>query len=1236
VVPLGGHVRRLRSAAMATVTDDSSRSLSVAGWEADGEQDSKSERYLARRLAAAGADYKSVALITFLLAVAVAALAWLSLGAVIEHWIVPGGLPRWARWSWLGAIVAAVTVIGMRWIAPLLWYRVNLVYAARVIEKEHPDLHNDLVNAVLVKAHPESSPPMVVRSLERRAARQLSGVPAEGMVDRGPAVRLAAALAVLVAAACVYQLLAPKSLVTSLARLAAPWSSLMPPSRVQFSAPRLHWRLPGDDRDPGVPGALEGQRLAVEAGTATLVRGRQLALATDIRGLRRDERPTVQIMPIRDDGSIDPAAAPWQGGMDRRRAATGAGDTYVAVLPDAARGIDRPLAFTIVAGDARGEPIRIAVVDSPSLLVREVRYDYPPYTRLAPEAVPWQGDVRAVEGTRVTVIAESNRPIDTAWLEFDGSGGRDRGMKVGASDLARATVSFDLRMNADRSGPEHAAYRLAFRPRGPAGAKEDPVAEQMDHRIEVVADLGPEVAIEHPRESPLRVPVDAPVAVRVRAFDPDFGLAHVGLEVRFRDGRALPDVPLLAQEKEGAFTGSATIVPARLGAAAGAVIEYRAVAVDTRPDQPNIAHTAWQSLIVDPSALPPPPDPRPDPSRQRQEQAEGGESPQPGADRPKEDGGQEDGSQEDANQSAPKQAGNDQRGGQDSQKKQQAGQRQDHTPDQSPSSEPEGENKPGQQSGGSEGEQKGQRQSPSAGNAGRPQQQPNQQSGDGGKSEGKQSGAGKNQPQPAAGGRDGEQRQPGGQAQSGGQGQADQKRDTVAADGTNDGKAMERILEHRREQERGKQGQGKEGQGQREQGQAGQGEEGQEDQGQGQREPARTELQQNKDGRVGKVTQQQNQNPEGEVDQQQQQTGENNVQQNLKGEVGDVTQQQSQNQKGKIKQDQSQSGANSVQQELNAEAKNVTQEQEQQQAGEVEQRQVQASENGVQQKSKGRLDDVTQQEQQKQGGQIKQQQRQQNKTDQQQATNESNDDVSQQHKQDQRDRVDQQQGGGKGQNSVSQGSQGQTDQAQTATSQDQQAQKQQGQSIIGQSQQHQTQQGQTLVDQTQQSQTQQGQSLVSQSQQGLGKEAKGANGQQQNREGEPDQTENSGSRETEWVEQDSARARNAADLAIQHLRDSLAAGHSDVLERLGWTEAQARAFLERWEAMRRLAGSDDPRDRGEFERAIRSLGLRPDGVRISRDVPADAKGGQAEGRRSRPPSEYRDQLKAYLQGTSAE
>jgi hypothetical protein len=122
----------------------------------------------------------------------------------------------------------------------------------------------------------------------------------------------------------------------------------------------------------------------------------------------------------------------------------------------------------------------------------------------------------------------------------------------------------------------------------------------------------------------------------------------------------------------------------------------------------------------------------------------------------------------------------------------------------------------------------------------------------------------------------------------------------------------------------------------------------------------------------------------------------------------------------------------------------------------------------------------------------------------------------------------------------------------------------------------------------------------------------------------------------EWGRQELENARNAADLAIAHLRDAVAQGRNDVLDELGWTPEQARAFLERWETMRRLADSPDPRQRGEFERVMRSLGLRPGGVSNSRDVPADEKGGQAEGRRSRPPSDYRERFKAFLQGASGE
>jgi len=107
-------------------------------------------------------------------------------------------------------------------------------------------------------------------------------------------------------------------------------------------------------------------------------------------------------------------------------------------------------------------------------------------------------------------------------------------------------------------------------------------------------------------------------------------------------------------------------------------------------------------------------------------------------------------------------------------------------------------------------------------------------------------------------------------------------------------------------------------------------------------------------------------------------------------------------------------------------------------------------------------------------------------------------------------------------------------------------------------------------------------------------------------------------------------------MAIEHLRDAVNSGDAEVLDELGWTPDEARAFLARWERMRQAAKDGDPTSRGEFDRAVKSLGMRPARVQSSRDVPVDVKGGQAEGRRSRPPSDYREQFRAFMQGGSAE
>ena len=224
---------------MATVSNRTSDPLAVAPWSAEASQDSKSEQYLAQRFAAASSDFKVMTVTTFLLGLAVAAVAWLVGGVLVEHWLVPCGLPAWARLVWFTlGVVASVLAVGW-WLGPLFLYRVNLVYAARAIERDHPELHNDLVNAVLVRERSGDSAEAVVKSLRRRAARRLSRVPYEGVVDRTPAVRLAWVLAALVCLTFVYWVLAPKNFVASAARLAAPWGAIAAPARVQIQQPVL-------------------------------------------------------------------------------------------------------------------------------------------------------------------------------------------------------------------------------------------------------------------------------------------------------------------------------------------------------------------------------------------------------------------------------------------------------------------------------------------------------------------------------------------------------------------------------------------------------------------------------------------------------------------------------------------------------------------------------------------------------------------------------------------------------------------------------------------------------------------------------------------------------------------------------------------------------------------------------------------------------------------------------------
>ena len=1175
---------------MATVSKSATDPLAVAAWTPDAGGESKSERYLAKRLAAAAADFKGVALTTFLLAVGVGAMLWLAVGIVAEHWLVRGGLPTWARWSWLAFGLALLAAAAVRWVLPLMRYRVNLVYAARVLEQEHPDLHNDVVNAVLARAHADETTPLVVKSLRRRAAKQLSGMSGDGAIDRMPALRLAYVLAAFVVAAGVYELAAPKSLVVSAARLVAPWLGVAAPSRVRIAAPALAWRMPG----AAEVGDADNRAIALVNGTGTLIRGRQVVVASEVRGLAGEEKPTLVVTPIGEDGMAEGAAAAgWRVPMTMA-----AGGRFAAVLPDIDRGLEQSVDLVIVAGDAKTDRIRVAVVDAPALLVREVRYDYPDYTGQPDETLPWQGDLRAIEGTQVTVVAESNHPLETASIDLGSDGKRDVSMTVDPKDLARARGTFSLRLSADRSAPEHASYRLMFQPKAASLSRREPATiDKMEYRIEVIPDLAPEISIEEPAEKVVRVPPDAPVTIRVQAVDPDFGLASVSVETRLQPGSEKPGQELLVGRRK-TFRGAATLIPAQLGVAAGGTLEYRAVAKDTRPDAPNIAVSNWQALKIDASAPPrPAPPPAADPHGQPGESRDGE---MPPGEQGEAGGGQEGEARDqggDSGEAGERQGDRGESGGEGAPPGD--GASGDDPSSEQGSSPAEPQRGKSGESGRDDGEQaKSQRQSDpkQGGEQGEPQEGEQQGSAEGGKPQDGAEGKSGNQPgqRQQQGSQDGDGTEPQGQGGTQQQG----SRPGNQQDGGAGGEKRDEQGGEQKPSGPGQQGGGRDGQ--TKPGGASQGS----DQRTGEREgqagtgdkPSARGQQGTKEGKPApKSTVASDGTDDGEAmerilehrQQSEKEGGGEHARENPPSEVApsDKGQPSEGQPSDKGQQGEGQQGEGQQGEGQQGEGK-----QGEGQQGEGKQGEGQPGEGqpGEGQPGEGAAGDAA-------SGQP--------------------------------------QAGTAGQGSKPAG--GGQQREQPAAGRD-------GEQAGGQPQARPGDEGQAAGNE--EGGDQPGQPGDESSKPGEAEAAAGSPsgaGGQANGGTKPGVTAAGGDatrqdREMEWGEQDLAHARNAADLAIEHLRQAVESGDGGVLDDLGWSPQQARDFLARWEAMRRMARSGDQRQRGEFEQAVRSLGLRPAGVGSSREVPADVKGGQAEGRRSRPPSDYREQFKAFLQGTAAE
>jgi len=528
------------------------------------------ETAIDRRLERTRRQVKSVDVLVNLMTLAAGGLLYVLGVGLLDHWAVKGGLGFGTRLGlWLFLVVVGGWYAARR-VIPHLLRRINPVYAAHSIEQQRPALQNSLVNFLLLRSHKEGVNQAIFQAVEQRAAVDLQAVPADVAVDHRRVVRISYVLAAVCTLVIVYFLLSPKSLWVSGQRLMWPWTRTPAPTRVTFDK--------------------------IEPGDATAFHNEFLTVSAEVTGLKSDEAVVLHYTTA-DQQIVDE-------GVPLKRV----GDSsflWRATLPPDARGLQQDLDYRLIAGDARSPTFHVHVQLTPTIRVERVEYHYPAYTELSSRVVEGEEDLKALEGTEVTLHATANEEIARAEIDLDCTG--KPGLRMSAQGTA-ATGKLTLRLKPDdRSQPEYASYQLRFVDRY---KRDNP--QPIRHRIEVLPDEPPQVQFVSPEEPEIALVESGRLEIRVRAVDPDFALRRVALEAEVR-GKRLTIPPLLEKRipddpHKGEFVGTYRFEPAKLGLKEGTQVTYWAVAEDNKTDAqgeaaPNRTETARRQIeIVRPGA----------------------------------------------------------------------------------------------------------------------------------------------------------------------------------------------------------------------------------------------------------------------------------------------------------------------------------------------------------------------------------------------------------------------------------------------------------------------------------------------------------------------------------------------------------------------------------------------------------------------------------------------------------
>jgi hypothetical protein len=515
------------------------------------------QQYIDDQLGRTRRRVKWVDLATSLTVLTIGVVVYAVAAAVIDHWVVPGGLGFVGRLILLLGLLGGIAAFVVTNLLPLVLRKVSPVYAAAAIE-QGGTMKNTLINFLLLRKQPAGVADGLLDAMKEQAAVRLSKVPADAPVDRTSLLRWSWVLAAVLVAAIGYGLGSPKNAFLSFRRVLFPWAPIAAPTRVHI-----------ESLEPGTVDRPRDDVVPIRVRTTGLRSTDTVVLYVSATGNPADDVP----VPMQsDDGNY----------------------LWKATLPAGGEGLKQDLHYYVQAGDIASPRHRIRVLQTPVINVRAVRYDYPVYTGLPPRIVERQGDVKALEGTRVTLSAEANQPIRAAHVAFDQV--RKKDVELRPDGLA-AVGGFDLLLNKDRTTPQHTSYVLRFTNEDGA---ENP--KPVEYKIEVTPDQPPELRIVEPNSpasKELSLPLGGLLRVTLAARDPDFQLAELTVVLE-RGNSLLREEKLLPEPRSGEFSNTLLVNAERFNLRVGEKFTFRGRAADDKFPQPNVVETPRYTVVVTP------------------------------------------------------------------------------------------------------------------------------------------------------------------------------------------------------------------------------------------------------------------------------------------------------------------------------------------------------------------------------------------------------------------------------------------------------------------------------------------------------------------------------------------------------------------------------------------------------------------------------------------------------------